>query len=77
LCIAARPIGAALCTKTKINPVFVSPGHKCDLESAISLLLRCDGGWKIPEPTRRAHNFVNRCDAAKPIPTTSKNEARF
>lgn len=53
-------IGAALRTKSKINPVFVSPGHKCDLKSAINLLLRCDGGLKIPEPTRRAHGFVNR-----------------
>lgn len=55
-----KVVGAALRTKAKINPVFVSPGHKCDLESAISLLLRCDGGLKIPEPTRRAHLFVNR-----------------
>jgi deoxyribonuclease V len=53
-------IGAALRTKNKINPVFVSPGHLCDLDSAISLLRRCDGGLKIPEPTRRAHLFVNR-----------------
>ncbi len=53
-------IGAALRTKAKINPVFVSPGHKCDLDSALDLLLRCDGGLKIPEPTRRAHLFVNR-----------------
>ncbi len=53
-------VGAALRTKTKVNPVFVSPGHECDLDSAISLLLRCDGGLKIPEPTRRAHGFVNR-----------------
>ncbi len=53
-------IGAALRTKNKVNPVFVSPGHKCDLASAIDVLLRCDGGLKIPEPTRRAHLFVNR-----------------
>ena len=53
-------IGAALRTKTKINPVFVSPGHLCDIDSSVSLLLRCDGGLKIPEPTRRAHLFVNR-----------------
>ncbi|HEX8465267.1 MAG TPA: deoxyribonuclease V [Abditibacterium sp.] len=53
-------VGAALRTKNKINPVFVSPGHKCDLDSALALLLRCDGGLKIPEPTRRAHLFVNR-----------------
>lgn len=53
-------VGAALRTKDKVNPVFISPGHLCDLESAISLILRCNGGLKIPEPTRRAHLFVNR-----------------
>jgi deoxyribonuclease V len=53
-------IGVALRTKNKVNPVFVSPGNLCDLDSAISLILRCDGGLKIPEPTRRAHLFVNR-----------------
>lgn len=53
-------VGAALRTKNRVNPVFVSPGNRCDLDSALSLLLRCDGGWKIPEPTRRAHLFVNR-----------------
>ncbi|RYG73946.1 deoxyribonuclease V [bacterium] len=53
-------IGAALRTKDKVNPVFISPGHLCDLESAMSLILRCHGGLKIPEPTRRAHLFVNR-----------------
>lgn len=55
-----QQIGAALRTKNRVNPVFVSPGHLCDLESAKSLLLACDGGYKIPEPTRRAHLFVNR-----------------
>ncbi len=52
-------IGAALRTKNKVNPVYVSPGHLIDLETAISLTLRCDGGYRIPEPTRRAHNLVN------------------
>jgi deoxyribonuclease V len=53
-------VGAALRTKDKVNPVFISPGHLCDLDSALSLILRCNGGLKIPEPTRRAHLFVNR-----------------
>ncbi|PQV64107.1 Endonuclease V [Abditibacterium utsteinense] len=53
-------VGAALRTKNKINPVFVSPGNRCDLPGALDLMLRCDGGLKIPEPTRRAHLFVNR-----------------
>lgn len=52
-------IGAALRTKNKVNPVFISPGHLIDLPTAIDLTLRCDGGYRLPEPTRRAHLFVN------------------
>ena len=52
-------IGAALRTKNKVNPVYVSPGHLIDLETAIDLTLKCDGVYRIPEPTRRAHNLVN------------------
>jgi len=52
-------VGAALRTKNKVNPVYVSPGHLIDLETAINLTLQCDGGYRLPEPTRRAHNLVN------------------
>lgn len=52
-------IGAALRTKDRTNPVYVSPGHLIDLPSAIELTLACFGGYRIPEPTRRAHNLVN------------------
>lgn len=52
-------LGVALRTKNKINPVFISPGHLIDLPTAIDLTLRCDGGYRLPEPTRQAHLFVN------------------
>ncbi len=52
-------IGAAVRTKTKVQPIFVSPGHLIDLEGAINLTLQCDGGYRQPEPTRRAHLLVN------------------
>ncbi|GAB3261451.1 deoxyribonuclease V [Larkinella harenae] len=52
-------IGAALRTKNRVNPVYVSPGHLIDFQAAIDLTLRCNGGYRIPEPTRRAHNLVN------------------
>jgi deoxyribonuclease V len=42
-----------------VNPVYISPGHLIDLETAIDLTLRCDGGYRLPEPTRRAHLLVN------------------
>jgi deoxyribonuclease V len=52
-------VGAALRTKTRTNPIYVSPGHLIDIAGAIGLALACDGGYRQPEPTRRAHNLVN------------------
>jgi deoxyribonuclease V len=52
-------IGAAVRTKARVQPIFVSPGHLIDLEGAIQLAMQCDGGYRQPEPTRRAHLLVN------------------
>ena len=48
-------IGAALRTKQGTKPVYVSIGHKVDLEAAIHWVLFCCRGHRIPEPTRLAH----------------------
>jgi deoxyribonuclease V len=52
-------VGAALRTKDRTTPVYVTVGHLIDLESAIELTMACGGGYRIPEPTRRAHLLVN------------------
>ncbi|HEX8128850.1 MAG TPA: deoxyribonuclease V [Pyrinomonadaceae bacterium] len=52
-------VGAALRTKTRVQPIYVSPGHLIDLAGAIELTLATDGGYRQPEPTRRAHHLVN------------------
>jgi deoxyribonuclease V len=52
-------IGKVLRTKTGVNPLYVSIGHKIDLESAVRLTLRACRGYRMPEPTRQAHLFVN------------------
>jgi deoxyribonuclease V len=38
-------IGAAVRTKNRVNPVFVSPGHLADIPSAVDLALRCVKGY--------------------------------
>jgi deoxyribonuclease V len=57
-------IGRVLRTKTGVNPMFVSIGHKIDLESAVRLTLAACRGYRMPEPTRQAHLFVNELRTA-------------
>ena len=52
-------IGAVLRTKDRTNPVYVSVGNWMTLDTAVELTLRCGGGYRVPEPTRRAHLLVN------------------
>ena len=54
-----KTIGVALRTKSRTNPIFVSPGHRCDLESAVRLILETTGRYRLPGPIRHAHAFVN------------------
>jgi deoxyribonuclease V len=48
-------IGAALRTKDRVNPIYISIGHKVDLENAIHWARQCCRGYRLPEPTRLAH----------------------
>jgi deoxyribonuclease V len=52
-------VGKALRTKDGVEPVYVSIGTGLTLSDAVSICLACDGGVRIPEPTRRAHILVN------------------
>ncbi len=53
-------IGAVVRTRTNVKPVFVSVGHKCLLEDAIKITLTCAVKYRLPEPTRLAHQLVSR-----------------
>lgn len=52
-------VGAALRTKDGAEPIYVSVGHLISLKTAMDLVLRtCI--YRIPEPTRLAHNILQR-----------------
>lgn len=48
-------IGAVLRTRTNVNPLFISIGHKINLKTAVQWVLNCSGDYRLPEPTRLAH----------------------
>jgi len=52
-------IGAVLRTRTNVKPVFVSVGHKCRLKDVIEITLACTTKYRLPEPTRLAHQLVS------------------
>jgi deoxyribonuclease V len=70
-------VGAAVRTKTNVQPVYVSPGHLIDFEGAIRLALECDGGYRQPEPTRRAHHLVNALRRGERPPSEDENPRLF
>lgn len=52
-------IGTVLRSKTGCKPLFISPGHLMDHASAVRLIMVLRAGYRLPEPTRQAHLFVN------------------
>lgn len=55
-----QTIGAVIRTRENCKPIFVSVGHQIDLGNAVKFTLQCATRYRIPEPTRRAHNLVTQ-----------------
>jgi deoxyribonuclease V len=53
-------IGAVVRTRTSVKPLFVSVGNKCTLEDAVETILSCAVKYRLPEPTRLAHQLVSK-----------------
>lgn len=64
LTIGAETVGAVVRTADGVRPCFVSPGHKCDVPSAVELVRRVLSGYRHPTPTRLAHIAANAARAA-------------
>ncbi len=48
-------IGAALRTRERANPLYISPGNLIDVPHALELVMACGRSYRLPEPTRWAH----------------------
>ncbi len=58
-------VGTAIRLRARTNPVFVSPGHLIDLETAVRVVESVATGYREPETTRRAHRLVNAVRVAR------------
>ncbi|GEC03086.1 endonuclease V [Streptomyces spinoverrucosus] len=53
-------VGRALRTQEGIKPVYVSVGHRVDLDTACAHVLRLSPRYRLPESTRRADALCRR-----------------
>ena len=60
LLLKGEEVGTVLTTRTGVRPLYVSPGHKIDIDSAAQLVLACGRRTRMPEATRLAHLLTNR-----------------
>ena len=65
-------IGIVVRTRDGVKPVYVSIGHKVDLEAAVAYVLGCCRKYRLPEPIRYAHRVAGGerlpFDLSEPLP---------
>jgi deoxyinosine 3'endonuclease (endonuclease V) len=49
-----------------VRPIYVSVGRRSDLPGAETLVLACDAGYCLPEPTRLADSLVAQAKREEP-----------
>lgn len=53
-------IGMALRSRTNVNPVYISPGHKLSFQDAYSVVMQSLTKYKLPKTTRITHRLANK-----------------
>ncbi|MFQ5411939.1 MAG: endonuclease V, partial [Phycisphaerae bacterium] len=74
LMLGGELIGRVVRTRDGVKPVYVSIGHKITLDDAEKLTLRCCTRYRLPEPTRLAHQLVGTWrQARRPSERVTRN----
>jgi deoxyribonuclease V len=55
-----QQLGVVLRTRDKVKPIFLSVGHRAELNTAIELILACTTRYRLPEPIRAAHRAAGK-----------------
>jgi len=58
ICQSGERVGKMVYSGSSKRPVYVSPGHKISLDTAVEVVKYCIRSGRIPEPTRLAHEYV-------------------
>lgn len=53
-------VGVVLRTRTNVKPMFISPGHRMNIERARDIVMTCAVKYRLPEPTRQADYLVGQ-----------------
>lgn len=72
-------IGAVLRSRTGVNPLYISPGHRISLQTALDYVLRCTTRYRLPETTRLADRLSSsrKGQSALPHPTPNSQMDLF
>lgn len=52
-------IGSVLRTRTRVKPLYISPGHRVGFDSARQWVMACTTRYRLPETTRAAHRLAS------------------
>jgi len=58
LVFQGQRVGAVLRTRENVKPIYVTPGHRVSVTSAVEFVRQCLDGFRIPKPTREADHYV-------------------
>lgn len=66
-------IGAVLRTRPGVKPIYVSPGHRVSLVSAVGWVMACTTRFRLPETTRWADRLSRSDASARSAPGDSSH----
>lgn len=53
-------VGLALRSRTNVNPIYISPGHKMNFKDSYAIAMQVLTKYKLPRTTRLAHEWANK-----------------